>query len=256
MSASKVIAVIGGAGLLGRQFCAGIADGGDLAIIADRDLAAAEEATANLSADRRIGRVEAAQVDITRSASVDDLIRSLAQRHHRVDAVVNCAYPRNSRYGRRVEEVSYADFCENVSLHLGGYFLVAQRFGLHFRAQGGGNIVQLASVYGAIAPRFEIYDGTAMTMPVEYAAIKAGILQLTRYFAAYFKKDGVRVNALSPGGIRDRQDPAFQSRYDAHCGRKGMLDAADVVGSLRYLLSDASRNVTGQNLVVDDGFSL
>jgi NAD(P)-dependent dehydrogenase (short-subunit alcohol dehydrogenase family) len=95
-----------------------------------------------------------------------------------------------------------------------------------------------------------------MTTPVEYAAIKSAVIHLTQYFAAYFKKDGIRCNSLSPGGILDRQPDSFLTAYAAHCGTKGMLDPADILGALLFLLSDASRYMTGQNLVVDDGFTL
>jgi len=170
--------------------------------------------------------------------------------------VVNNAYPRNANYGRKLEQVEYKDFCENVNLHLGGYFLVAQQFALFFRDHGGGNIVNMASIYGVTAPRFEVYENTAMTMPVEYAAIKSAIVHLTRYFAQYFKGEGIRVNCLSPGGILDRQPADFLQKYSSMCNAKGMLDPVDVAGVLMFLLSDAAAFMTGQNLIVDDGWSL
>ena len=250
----KIVVVTGGAGLLGSSFCLEIAKQGGLAIVADLDLAAAEQMAEEIKETG--GMAEAATLDITDTASVDNLIAALHARHGRIDAVVNNAYPRNKNWGRKLEDVTYADFCENVSLHLGGYFLVAQKFALYFRTHGGGNIVNMASVYGVIAPRLEIYADTSMTMPAEYAAIKSAIIQLTCYFAQYFKASGVRCNALSPGGILDRQPEAFLKKYNSHCGVKGMLDAQDIVGTLVYLLSDASRYVTGQNLIVDDGFCL
>lgn len=95
-----------------------------------------------------------------------------------------------------------------------------------------------------------------MTMPVEYAAIKAAVVQLTRYFAEYFKAEGIRVNCISPGGIRDKQHEEFVRAYNARSGGKGMLDPQDINGSLVFLLGDASKYMTGQNLIVDDGFSL
>lgn len=254
MLSKKVIVVTGGAGLLGRRFCIAVAEHGGLTIVADLNLAAAEQVAEEINATG--GRAEAAILDITDADSLTALIASLHARHGRIDAVVNNAYPRNKNWGRKLEDVVYADFCQNVSLHLGGYFLAAQQFALYFRAHGGGNIVNMASVYGTIAPRLEIYADTPMTMPVEYAAIKSAIIQLTRYFAQYFKAYGVRCNALSPGGILDRQPEAFLERYNSHCGAKGMLDAQDIAGTLVYLLSDASRYVTGQNLIVDDGFCL
>lgn len=254
MLSKKAIVVTGGAGLLGRRFCIAVAKHGGLAIVADLNLAAAEQVAEEINATG--GRAEGAILDITDADSLTALIASLHARHGRIDAVVNNAYPRNKNWGRKLEDVAYADFCQNVSLHLGGYFLAAQQFALYFRAHGGGNIVNMASIYGTMAPRLEIYAETPMTMPVEYAAIKSAIIQITRYFAQYFKTDGVRCNALSPGGILDQQPEVFLNKYNSHCGEKGMLEAQDIVGTLVYLLSDASRYMTGQNLIVDDGFSL
>lgn len=254
MLADRVVVITGGAGLLGREFAAEVARQGGVAIIADIDAQAAN-GTARQIRDLG-GRAEGEPIDITDRASIERLIAAVVSRHGCVHAVVNNAYPRNRNYGRRLEEVTYADFCENVGLHLGGYFLVAQAFAEHFRSSGGGNIVNIGSVYGVIAPRFALYDGTSMTMPVEYAAIKAGVIHLTKYFAQYFRAADIRCNCLSPGGIRDRQPDQFIERYNAHCGSRGMLEPRDLVGALTFLLSDASQPITGQNLVVDDGFTL
>lgn len=255
MLRQKVIVVTGGAGLLGRQFCMSIAANGGIAVIADRDAEAAES-VANDVLNKYPDCAVAELLDITDKNSVLQLINRLKARFGRIDAVVNNAYPRNSQYGRKLEDVTYGDFCENVGLHLGGYFLVAQQFGLLFKEQGGGNIINMASIYGVMAPRFEIYKDTSMTMPIEYAAIKSGVIQLSKYFAKYFLASGVRVNTLSPGGILDKQPASFLKAYNANCGPKGMLNSEDVIGLLVFLLSDSSKHITGQNFIVDDGFSL
>jgi NAD(P)-dependent dehydrogenase (short-subunit alcohol dehydrogenase family) len=248
---NKVIIVTGGAGAIGRCFVKGITERGGIAIAADINLDAAK----SLEQDHS-GNVEAAYLDITNKDSILTLIADIKQRYGRIDALVNNAYPRNKNYGRKLEDVTYADFCENVNMHLGGYFLVAQQFCLAFKEQGYGNVVNMSSIYGSMAPRFEIYEGTPMTMPVEYAAIKASIEHLTRYFAQYFKGTGIRVNCLSPGGVLAEQSSSFLAAYNRHCASKGMLDATDLLGALMFLLSDESSFMTGQNLLVDDGFSL
>jgi NAD(P)-dependent dehydrogenase (short-subunit alcohol dehydrogenase family) len=251
----RLVVVTGGAGLLGRTFCRAIAAHGGKVIIADRQLDAAKDVATDIQKDHP-GAAAAAAVDITERASIEALIQHTHDTHGRIDAVVNNAYPRNAHYGRALDEVTYEDFCDNVGLHLGGYFLVMQRFANYFRTQGAGNIVNMSSIYGVMAPRFSVYEGTPMTMPVEYAAIKAGVGHLTRYFAQYLKGTGIRVNTLSPGGILDRQPQPFLDAYQSHCAGKGMLSPGDLSGSLVFLLSDLSRHVDGQNLVVDDGFSI
>jgi NAD(P)-dependent dehydrogenase (short-subunit alcohol dehydrogenase family) len=257
MSKEKVVVIVGGAGLLGKQFSHAVAEAGAKLVIADLNFDNAKKLAKELC-DQGL-KVEPGIIDITSRNSISALISSVHNKHGKIDAVVNNAYPRNSNYGRKLEEVTYSDFCENISLHAGGYFQVMQQFALYFKdagGGGGGNIVNIASIYGFIAPRFEVYEGTTMTMPVEYAAIKSAVLHLTRYFAQYYKTSGIRVNALSPGGILDQQSETFVGRYNAHCGPKGMLDGSDISGTLLFLLSDASLHITGQNLVVDDGFTL
>lgn len=256
MLMNKVVVVTGGAGLLGRQFCAAIAAQGGVAIVADRDLARAEETSRALGAGAKRGRLVAAEVDITDADSVQALIEEAVATFGRIDAVVNNAYPRNARYGRKFEQVSYGDFCDNVSSHLGGYFLVSQRFAEYFKNHGGGHIVSMSSIYGVMAPRFDVYAGTTMTMPVEYAAIKAAVIQLTRYLASYYRRDGVRANCISPGGIMDGQPESFLAAYNAHASPPGMLDRADVDALLVFLLSDGAAAINGQNLVIDNGYSL
>ena len=252
----RVVVITGGAGLLGRAFCHAVAENGGVAIVAELDQRRGEEVASQLNAKGLAGRAEFAHIDINNHASIGRVIKSLSRRFGTIDALVNNAYPRNKRYGRKFEDVALADFTENVALHLGGYFLATQLFIKFFRKQGHGNIINMASVYGMIAPRFQIYRGTQMTMPVEYAVLKAGILQLTKYLSKYLRGSNIRVNAISPGGVRDRQPVSFLKAYSEFCLSKGMLDNEDVCGALLFLLSDLSKFVNGHALVVDDGFSL
>lgn len=256
MLEGKVIVVTGGAGLLGREFAKAIALQRGTAILADVAPASAEAALADLLKLAPESRSAACVVDITQPASVEALVGEAIKRYGRIDGLVNAAYPRNASFGRKFFDVEYRDFCENIDTHLGGYFLTCQRFSKAMSQTGGGSIVNIASIYGVIAPRFEIYEGTGMTMPVEYAVIKAGIIQLTRYVAKLLKGTGVRVNSVSPGGIEDGQPAVFLENYRRHCLTKGMLDRTDINGTLIYLLSEGSAFVNGQNIVVDDGFTL
>jgi NAD(P)-dependent dehydrogenase (short-subunit alcohol dehydrogenase family) len=251
----KVVVITGAAGRIGRVFAQAVADAGAVAVIADNSEEGGRKLAAEIAALPG-RRAEFAHLDITSKESLQAAIGALTERHGKIDALVNNAYPRNSRYGARFEEVTYDDFCDNVGMHLGGYFLASQQFGLLFKKQGFGNIVNMASIYGVVAPRFEIYDGTPMTMPVEYAAIKSAVIHLTKYMAKYFKGANIRVNCISPGGILAGQPAEFLEAYREYAVSKGMLDPQDLTGTLLYLLSDLSSYVNGQNIVVDDGWSL
>jgi len=242
MVEGKVVVVIGAGGLLGRDFVRGIAEGGGHPVLAD----IVEPQTSEHLAIR---------VDINSKASVMALISAVHARYGRIDAVVNSAYPRNAQYGRKFFDVTHEDFCENISLNLGGMFLVCQKMAEYFQKQGYGNIINIASIYGVTAPKFEIYENTEMTMPVEYAAIKSAVIHLTKYMAKYLKGSHIRVNSLSPGGILDKQPEAFLTAYKKLCTDKGMLDPVEITSALLFLISDMSRHVNGHNLIVDDGFS-
>jgi len=243
MVQGKVVVVIGAGGLLGRDFVRGIADHGGHPVLADI-------VESNTSEHLAIA------VDINSTASVMALISTVHERFGRIDAVVNSAYPRNAQYGRKFFDVTHEDFCENISLNLGGMFLVCQKMAEYFQKQGHGNIINIASIYGVTAPKFEIYENTAMTMPVEYAAIKSAVIHLTKYMAKYLKGSHIRVNSISPGGILDRQPEAFLAAYKKLCTDKGMLDPAEVTDALLFLISDMASYINGHNLVVDDGFSV
>lgn len=256
MLKDKVIIITGGAGLIGQEFVKVVVEQSGRAIIADINEEVGIQAQDKLRQQLHSSSIDFVPLDITSKESIMAMINVLHDRYGRIDALVNNAYPRNKNYGHRFFDVEYSDFCENLNLNLGGYFLTSQQLACYFQKQGYGNIVNISSIYGVIAPKFEIYDNTPMSMPVEYAAIKSAIIHLAKYMAKYFKGMNIRVNVLSPGGIFDHQPTSFLEAYREQCMNKGMLDKSDLCGTLVYLLSDMSAYVNGQNIVVDDGFSL
>lgn len=256
MLKNKLVVITGGAGLLGQEFAKAIMENNGIAVIADINEKKAWDVTKNLQKLFPTGKVDFHLLDINNKQSILCLTENLNQKYGKIDALVNNAYPRNKNYGRKFEDVTYEDFCENININLGGYFLNSQQFSKYFCEQGFGNIVNISSIYGLIAPRFEIYENTSMIMPVEYAAIKSALIHLTKYMAKYYKGKNIRVNAISLGGLFDNQPIPFLESYKSYCLNKGMLDKADIAGTLVYLLSDLSQFVNGQNIVVDDGFTL
>ena len=256
MLKDKVIVITGGAGLIGQEFVKAVIEQNGIAIIADINKELGNNVKEKLFKELNTGNIDFIQLDTTSKNSLQECISYLDNKYGRIDALVNNAYPRNKNYGRHFFDVEYDDFVENVGMNLGGCITPSQLFSLYFQKQGYGNIINISSIYGVISPKFEIYNNTEMTMPVEYAAIKSGMLHLTKYMAKYFKGKSIRVNAISPGGILNGQSKNFLREYNNQCSGKGMLDASDLSGTLIFLLSNMSQHINGQNIIVDDGFIL
>lgn len=256
MLKDKVIVITGGAGLLGKEFVHSIVANYGIAVIADTDIKSAREVQSSILQNYDQAKIEIEEMDITNSSSIESLILKLNSKYGHIDALVNNAYPRNKNYGKSFFNVTYIDFCENINLHLGGYFLTSQIFSRFFVEQGFGNIINISSIYGVIPPRFEVYENTEMTMPVEYALIKSALIQLTKYMTKYLKNKNIRINSMSLGGIKDKQPTSFLEKYKEFCINKGMLDPEDITGTLVFLLSDQSKYINGHNIIIDDGFTL
>lgn len=192
-------------------------------------------------------------VDITDESQV----KGFFHQPLKIDGIVNAAYPRNKSYGNKFFDVSLASFNENLALHLGSAFTLTQQAAAFFKRNLQPlSLVNISSIYGVVAPKFDVYDNTSMTMPVEYAAIKAAIQHLNKYVVSFVKDSRFRVNCVSPGGILDGQPDDFLSAYLKYTHGEGMLNVDEVLGSIAFLLSSESKFITGQNIIVDDGFSL
>ena len=248
----KVVVITGACGLLGKTFVKALLDNSAIVVAADVNAEQLEK----LKVETNSTDLYTTILDITSESSIKLAIAEIQKKYNKIDALVNNAYPRNKNYGNDLEKVSYKDFCENTDLHLGGYFLCMQQFALFFKQQGHGNVISMSSIYGVMPPRFEVYENAGFTMPVEYAAIKSGVIHLTKYFAKYYKGKNIRFNCISPGGIFNNQDENFLRKYNSLSLNKGMLDREDITGALVFLVSEASQYVNGQNIIVDDGFSL
>lgn len=256
MLKNKVIVVTGGAGRIGSEFIKAIVAQNGIGIIVESDITKANILRDEILKINSSAKVEAINIDICSKNSIDKVIEILHEKYGKIDALVNNAYPKSKNYGKKFFEIDMDDFNEFINLHLGGYFNISQKFIKYFLKQKHGNILNISSIQGIGAPAFETYEGTNMHSPIEYTVVKHGLLGMTKYMAKMFKKDGIRVNAISPGGILDGQPEPFLSQYKKRCGTKGMLNTNDLIGTLIYLLSDGSKFVNGQNIIVDDGFSL
>ena len=249
---NKTILIAGAGGLIGRAVVKACLAQQATVIATDLDQAKLKQLLLDDGFDLNNKKLQLATLNLQQADAISAVLTQ-----YQPDGAINCSYPRNKDYGKHFFDVSLQSFNENLSLNLGSAFLFMQQCAAYFKQQQQPfSLVNLASVYGVVAPRFDIYDNTPMTMPVEYAAIKSALVHLSKYAAAYVADSRFRVNLVSPGGILDKQPDSFLQAYQDKTLGKGMLDPADVTGAIAFLLSDHARFINGQNIVVDDGFTL
>lgn len=249
----KIAVVTGGCGLIGRALVDGLAEHGATVFIADIDVAAAERVATAL---RLAGRVaEAIHLDISEYDSIETCVRGVAARGEGLDVWVNAAYPKLAGAAFRPEQVTVNVWRADVDAHLNGYSFCCREAARIMKQAKRGSIINFGSTYGMVAPDFSLYEGVDMITPATYAAIKGGIINLTRFLASYYGADGIRVNSVSPGGIANNQPEEFVQRYVAKTPLGRLGNPEDIVGAVVFLASEASAYVTGHNLVVDGGFT-
>lgn len=250
----KVVVVTGGAGLIGKAYVKGLASNGATVYIAEVDLDRAENVCRAMESECL--NVHLVQLDITDEASVERCLAEVFSKSNHLDAWINNAYPRTKDWGLKFEQIPASSWRTNIDHHLNAYCLICQKVAELMKKQGRGSIINIASTYGMVGPDFTVYDGTLMTMPAAYAAIKGGIINFTKYLASYYGSFGVRVNCISPGGVFDNQPKTFVENYCRKTPLRRMATPEDMAGAAVYLASDASSYVTGHNLVVDGGWTI
>ena len=142
-----------------------------------------------------------------------------------------------------------------VSVNLTGIFLTCQEVGKIMVKQKNGNIINISSTYGLVAPDQRIYGVSGQNAAAFYSATKAAIINLTRYLASYWNRTGIRVNSLSPGGVENSQEANFIKNYSEKTILGRMAQKDEYIGSIIFLSSDASSYMTGSNLIVDGGWT-
>ena len=196
------------------------------------------------------------KVDVTNQIDTKKFLNTIKKKFNKIDALIHCAYPKTKDWGMPLENLKYSSLSKNLSLQLGGTILVSQQVIKIFKMQNYGNLILLSSIQGVSPPKFEHYKGTKMSSPIEYGAIKSGIISITKYLAKSVRNTDIRVNCVSPGGILDNQPISFLKAYKKSCNSKGMLDSKDVSNTILFLCNDKSKYINGQNIIVDDGWSL
>ncbi len=238
----KVIIITGGGGLIGKPIVSHLKQNGAIVI------------NAEISVDTNWNTGDY-MCDITDEGSVVELIDAVIEKYGRIDGLVNNAYPRTEDWGLKFEDINFKSWQKNVDMQMNSVFLICQKVLEHMKVSKSGSIVNIASIYGVVGNDFTIYEGYGGTSPAAYSAIKGGVINFSRYLASYFGKHNIRVNCISPGGIKDVQHPSFIERYEAKSPLKRMGNAEEIAPSVTFLLSDEASFITGHNLMVDGGWT-
>ncbi len=264
----KLAVITGGGGLLGREHAAALAELGATAILTDINGPSVEQAARKLGADYG-DRIIPMIMDVTDPVSIRAINDSIHRDHGGVQVLVNNAAidpkvgaNRDIEESSRLENFSLEEWQSQLDVGLTGAFLCSQVFGSAMARAGGGVILNIASDLSVIAPDQRLYrkeglpDDQQPVKPVTYSVIKSGLVGLTRYLATYWADQGVRVNALSPGGVYTDQPQEFVQRLTNLIPLGRMAAGDEYRGAVQFLCSDASKYMTGQNVIMDGGRSV
>lgn len=255
--ASQKFLITGAAGLLGRAVAQELVIAGASLLLVDHNQDALEAFRATLEEVDSEAQVDCFNLDITNQLECHRIFNDPTINHPgKIDGVIHCAYPRNEDWGTEFQDLKLSSLNENIGMQLGGSLVLAQAALNHFVQSGGGHLILVSSIQGFCAPKFDHYSGTKMVSPIEYSAVKAGLINSVRWLAKYYANKNIRVNCISPGGILDQQPESFLKRYRESCTNFGMLSPQQVAQPIAFLLSSCSSAINGQNIVVDDGWSL
>lgn len=240
---NKIIIVTGGSGLIGQEIVRNIRTNSGVPINLDL----------TVKDDLIQGNI---QCDITCDNSLTNSINRVLKTYGKIDGLVNNAYPRTADWGKPFEETPIDSINKNIEFQLTSYIRSAQLVLPHMKNNNDGAIVNIASIYGVVGNDYTLYENTGINPPAIYSAIKGGVINFTRHLAAKYGSSGIRVNAVSPGGIFDNQNSLFVERYCQRVPMKRMGSPEDIAPSVSFLLSEEAKYITGQNLIIDGGWTI
>lgn len=260
----QVAVVTGGAGLLGQQFCRTLGEAGASVVVADINEKAAIKVADSLTDSNLVAH--GLSIDVTNPLSTQAMVEKTLERYGRLDILVCSAaldpkfddVHRSGQPNNAFEDYPLEAWRQALDVNLTGMFLCTQAAVKPMLKQDHGSIILICSTYGLVGPDQRIYQRPgkpAQYKPVFYSVTKAGVLGLTRYLATYYAGRNIRTNALTPGGVFNNHDDEFTKNYSAHTVLGRMANQDEMNGALLYLASDASSYMTGNNIVVDGGWT-
>lgn len=250
----KTILVTGAAGIIGSTLAKKASDLNATLILTDFNKDRLNNLTENLLSNNK--KIDSFHIDLSSQKGIDLLMSKILSKYKIIDNVVHCQYPKSKGFGDSFEELQEENLYKDLNMQLGIAILFSQKVIKQFKRQGHGNLIHISSIQGVQSPKFKHYENTKMSSPIEYSAIKSGIISITKWLAKYHKNNNIRVNCISPGGIWDNQIEEFISRYREDCTNIGLISAEDIAIAILFLLSPAARAINGHNLIVDDGWTL
>lgn len=257
----KVIAIIGGTGILGTQYVKYLSSLGATVIIGDVDVVRCEDLSGQINNSGFSSYP--LKVDNTEETSIVQFFEEIQNRFGHLDVLVNNAQVKPSGFYLSFENYPKKTLEEVIDGNLVGVTLACREACKLYLEQKSGVIVNVASVYGITAADQRLYDGVEniyypeqkFSSPVSYAISKAGVVQLTKYLASYYREKNIRVNCLTPGGVFDYHDDMFNEQYSYRTTLGRMANKNEYNGGILFLCSDASSYMSGANLVVDGGWT-
>ncbi len=250
----KVIIISGGCGLIGRAFCEAVAQFGGHVVVGDIALSNPKELAAQLETRNKIKCI-GFEIEVENKDSVVCLKEEVIKEFGRIDGLVTGHQNKSHLIFEPFEDVSEENWDKVVEVNLKGTFLLCQVIGSYMAQNKSGSIVNIPSTYSVVAPNQNLYKGTNMGCPAAYSASKGGIDALSQYLSSYWANKGVRVNMITPHGVWNNHQDAFEENFSKFSPMERMSYNHEVAPALIYLLSDASSYVTGNNMLVEGGWT-
>jgi NAD(P)-dependent dehydrogenase (short-subunit alcohol dehydrogenase family) len=252
---NMIALVTGGAGHIGRAICLKLASQGSQVAIVDKDITSTNSFLVELN-EKYPGDHIAISANLLEENSFQEIFTRINDSFGRLDFLVNCAafYDDTPGWGVGFEEESYDAWLKVLKVNtLAPFFLVQKMYTLLKNSENP-SIVNISSIYGVVAPDFNLYKDLGMTNPAVYGVSKGGLQQMTKWLSSSLSPK-IRVNTVTPGGVERGQNPDFQERYCSRTHLNRMAKEEDIANAVNFLLSTEAAYITGQNLIVDGGWT-